>query len=71
MHVKYRDATCQRNHWSKHKKRMETLRAGAKLRDEALFIDPPTIMEDCSHDMLYLASTRDYIIYGLCKWTCF
>jgi TPR repeat protein len=44
MSVKYCDATCQRNHWPKHKKQCK-LRA-AELRDEALFKDPPA-KEDC------------------------
>jgi hypothetical protein len=44
MDVKYCDATCQKNHWPKHKKDCK-LRA-AELRDEALFKDPPP-KEDC------------------------
>jgi hypothetical protein len=44
MLVKYCSAECQRNHWPKHKKDCK-LRA-AKLRDEALFKDPPA-KEDC------------------------
>jgi TPR repeat protein len=42
--VKYCGATCQRNHWSTHKKLCK-LRA-AELRDDALFKDPPP-KEDC------------------------
>ena len=42
--VKYCDATCQRNHWSKHKK--DCKRRAAKIHDEALFKDPPA-KEDC------------------------
>ena len=42
--VKYCGATCQRNHWSTHKKLCK-LRA-AEIRDEALFKDPPP-KEDC------------------------
>ena len=42
--VKYCNAKCQRNHWSKHKKVCK-IRA-AELRDEALFKDPPP-KEDC------------------------
>ena len=44
MLVKYCDATCQRNHWPKHKAACK-LRA-AELRDEELFKDPPP-KEDC------------------------
>ena len=44
MIVKYCNANCQRNHWPKHKKVCK-LRA-AKIRDEALFKDPPA-KEDC------------------------
>ena len=44
MFVKYCNATCQRNHWSKHKKLCK-MRA-AEIRDEALFKDPPP-KEDC------------------------
>jgi tetratricopeptide (TPR) repeat protein len=42
--VKYCDATCQRNHWKKHKKQCK--QRAAELRDEALFKDPPP-KEDC------------------------
>ena len=42
--VKYCGATCQRKHWSTHKKLCK-LRA-AELRDKALFKDPPA-KEDC------------------------
>ena len=42
--VKYCDATCQRNHWSKHKK--DCKRRAAEIHDEALFKDPPA-KEDC------------------------
>ena len=42
--VKYCNADCQRNHWSKHKKQCK--RRAAELRDEALFKDPPA-KEDC------------------------
>jgi hypothetical protein len=44
MLVKYCNATCQRKHWSKHKKPCK-IRA-AELRDEALFKDPPP-KEEC------------------------
>ena len=44
MLVKYCNATCQRNHWAKHKKECK-IRA-AELRDEALFKDPPA-KDDC------------------------
>jgi tetratricopeptide (TPR) repeat protein len=44
MQAKYCNAKCQKNHWPKHKKDCK-IRA-AKLRDEALFKDPPP-MEDC------------------------
>jgi tetratricopeptide (TPR) repeat protein len=44
MLAKYCNATCQRNHWAKHKKECK-LRA-AELRDKALFKDPPA-KEDC------------------------
>ena len=44
MVVSYCNPTCQKNHWSKHKKECK-LRA-AELRDEALFRDPPP-KEDC------------------------
>ena len=40
MLVRYCNADCQRNHWSKHKK------ACCELHDEALFKDPPA-KEDC------------------------
>ena len=44
MDVKYCNAECQKNHWPKHKIACK-LRA-AKLRDEALFKDPPA-KEEC------------------------
>ena len=44
MLVKYCDATCQKNHWPKHKKQCK-LRA-AELRNEAMFKDLPP-KEDC------------------------
>ena len=44
LETKYCDATCQKNHWPKHKKQCK-LRA-AELRDVALFKDPPA-KEDC------------------------
>jgi hypothetical protein len=42
--VKYCSASCQRNHWAKHKK--ECKQRAEELRDEALFKDPPA-KEDC------------------------
>ena len=42
--VKYCNVNCQKNHWAKHKKACK--RRAAKLRDEALFKDPPP-KEDC------------------------
>ena len=42
--VKYCNAMCQKNHWSKHKKVCK--QRAAELRDEALFKDPPP-KEDC------------------------
>ena len=44
MLVKYCNAKCQRNHWSRHKK--DCKRRAAELHDEALFKDPPA-KEDC------------------------
>jgi len=45
MTVKYCNAECQRNnHWPKHKKECKI--QAAKIRDEALFKDPPP-KEDC------------------------
>jgi hypothetical protein len=44
MLVKYCSANCQRNHWPKHK--LVCKQRAAKLRDEALFKDPPA-KEDC------------------------
>ena len=44
MHAKYCNATCQRNHWSTHKK--DCKQRAAELRDEVLFKDPPA-KEDC------------------------
>jgi hypothetical protein len=44
MTVRYCGATCQRNHWPKHKKVCK-LRA-AEIRDKALFKDPPP-KEEC------------------------
>ena len=44
MLVKYCGATCQHNHWPKHKKQCK--QQVTKLRDEALFKDPPP-KEDC------------------------
>jgi tetratricopeptide (TPR) repeat protein len=44
MQVKYCNTICQKKHWATHKKDCK-LRA-AKLRDEALFKDPPP-KEDC------------------------
>ena len=44
MLVKYCNADCQRNHWSRHKK--DCKRRAAELRDEAVFKDPPD-KEDC------------------------
>ena len=44
LETKYCDATCQKNHWAKHKTACK-LRA-AELRDVALFKDPPA-KEDC------------------------
>ena len=44
MLVKYCSANCQRNHWPKHK--LVCKQRAAKLRDEALFNDPPA-KEDC------------------------
>lgn len=43
MHVVYafQVATCQRNHWSKHKKTSEKCVANYGLRNEALFTDKP------------------------------
>jgi TPR repeat protein len=45
MRVRYCNAKCQRNHWSKHKNYCK-LRA-AERHDEALFKDPPA-KEDCA-----------------------
>ena len=42
--VKYCNAKCQRNHWSKHKKTCK--RRAAELHDEALFKEPPA-KEEC------------------------
>ena len=42
--VKYCNAMCQKNHWSKHKKVCK--QRAAELRDEALFKDPPP-KEEC------------------------
>jgi hypothetical protein len=42
--VKYCNANCQRNHWSKHKKLCK--QRAAELRDEELFKDSPE-KEDC------------------------
>ena len=44
MQAKYCNAICQKTHWATHKKDCK-LRA-AKIRDEALFKDPPP-KEDC------------------------
>ena len=44
MLVKYCNANCQRNHWTKHKKACK--RRAAELHDESLFKDPPA-KEDC------------------------
>jgi hypothetical protein len=64
MLVKYCNPTCQRNHWSKHKKQCKE--RAAELRDEALFKHPPA-KEDCpicflpmpDKNILCLTSTRD------------
>jgi hypothetical protein len=45
MFVRYCNAKCQKDHWSKHNKRDCKIRA-AELRDEALFKEPPA-KEDC------------------------
>ena len=42
--VRYCNANCQKNHWSKHKKKCKE--RATELRDEALFKDPPA-KEDC------------------------
>ena len=44
MQIKYCSATCQKNHWAKHKKPCK--QRAADLRDEALFKDQPP-KEDC------------------------
>jgi hypothetical protein len=44
MSVKYCNVKCQKNHWSEHKK--DCKQRAAKLRDEALFKEPPP-KEDC------------------------
>ena len=44
MLARYCSPTCQRNHWSKHKKACK--QRAAELHDEALFKDPPA-KEDC------------------------
>jgi tetratricopeptide (TPR) repeat protein len=44
MSVKYCNAKCKRNHWSRHNKKCK--QRAAELRDEALFKDPPP-KEDC------------------------
>jgi hypothetical protein len=44
MLIKYCSATCQKNHWPKHKKICKE--RAAELRDEALFKDPPP-KDDC------------------------
>ena len=49
--VKYCNATCQRAHWSKHKK--ECKKRAAELHDEALFKQPPP-REECDICMLPL-----------------
>ena len=45
LETKYCDATCQKNHWPKHKKACKL--QAAELRDEALFKDDPPAKEDC------------------------
>jgi hypothetical protein len=45
MLVKYCNADCQKNHWSKHK--TDCKRRAAELRDKALFKDPPP-KDECS-----------------------
>jgi hypothetical protein len=44
MTVRYCGATCQRNHWPKHKKVCK--QRAAEIRDKALFQDPPA-KEEC------------------------
>ena len=68
--VKYCNASCQRAHWSKHKK--ECKKRAAELHDEALFKQPPS-RDECDICMLTLPIDTAQRKYQPCcgKMLCF
>ena len=58
--VKYCDATCQKAHWSKHKK--ECKKRAAELKDEALFNDRESRYDEFIAGLLLFCAGRQMML---------